>query len=343
MYKHRASSKSAIPRRGRSIVTFLASLASGAALSLAFISCAPGVPRSAELDAADSMPASEPIEPAGPGLVGYLPLVPLEGPIKIGIQPGHWRIEELPDELARLRTSTGAAFGQLRELDINLAVSRILLERLLASGYDAELVPAAVPAGYRADLFVSVHADRADQPDRRGWKLSPPWRASPAAKSLASAMSAAFAESGLPEDKGGVTANMRGYFGFSWWRYENVISPYTPAVLVELGFMGNAIERARMRDDPAFYATILERGIVRFLEGYARDDPTILVPVVHEARLAGPSGVRARASPSDASAIVERYEAGRLIRPVDEAPGGWYEVFSRALWRGVWVHESELE
>lgn len=289
------------------------------------------------------MPASEPIEPAGPGLVGYLPLVPLEGPIKIGIQPGHWRIEELPDELARLRTSTGAAFGQLRELDINLAVSRILLERLLASGYDAELVPASVPAGYRADLFVSVHADRADQPDRRGWKLSPPWRASPASKALAAAMAASFAESGLPEDRGGVTANMRGYFGFSWWRYENVVSPYTPAVLVELGFMGNAIERTRMRDDPAFYAAILERGIVRFLEGYARDDPTILVPVVHEARRAGPSGVRARASPSDASAIVERYEAGRLIRPVDEAPGGWYEVFSRALWRGVWVHESELE
>lgn len=289
------------------------------------------------------MPASEPIEPSGPGLAGYLPLVPLEGPIKIGIQPGHWRIEELPDELARLRTSTGAAFGQLRELDINLAVSRILLERLLAAGYDAELVPAAVPAGYRADLFVSVHADRADQPDRRGWKLSPPWRASPASKALAAAMAASFAESGLPEDRGGVTANMRGYFGFSWWRYENVVSPYTPAILVELGFMGNAAERTRMRDEPGFYAAVLERGIARFLEGYARDDPTILVPVVHEARLAGPSGVRARASPSDASAIVERYEAGRLIRPVDEAPGGWYEVFSRALWRGVWVHESELE
>lgn len=343
MYNHRASSKSAIPRRGRSFAPYLASLALGSTLAFALSSCAPGIPGSAELDAASSMPASEPIEPAGPGLVGYLPLVPLEGPIKIGIQPGHWRIEELPDELARLRTSTGAAFGQLRELDVNLAVSRILLERLLASGYDAELVPAAVPAGYRADLFVSVHADRADQPDRRGWKLSPPWRASPASKALAAAMAASFAESGLPEDRGGVTANMRGYFGFSWWRYENVISPYTPAVLVELGFMGNAAERARMRDDPAFYATILERGISRFLEGYRRDDPTILVPVVHEARLAGPSGVRARASPSDASAIVERYEAGRLIRPVDEAPGGWFEVFSRALWRGVWVHESELE
>lgn len=330
-------------RSWRCRARYIPSLAFWSCLALASISCAPSAAGSAGVDAAASMPASEAIEPAGPGLVGHPPLIPLKGPIKIGIQPGHWRIEDLPDELARLRTSTGAAFGQLRELDINLAVSRILLERLLASGYDAELVPAAVPAGYRADLFVSVHADRADQPDRRGWKLSPPWRASPASKSLAAAMIASFAESGLPEDKNGITANMRGYFGFSWWRFENALSPYTPAVLVELGFLGNAVERARMRDDPGFYAAILERGISRFLEGYRRDDPTFLVPIVHEARLAGPAGVRARAAPSDSSAVLERYEAGRLIRPVDEAPGGWFEVFSRALWRGVWVHESELE
>lgn len=343
MYRHRIPSRSAIRRPGRGSNRSVASLAACVALASAVISCAPGPAGSGGFDAAASMPASEPLEPAGPGLVGYLPLVPLEGPIKIGIQPGHWRIEELPDELARLRTSTGAAYGQLRELDINLAVSRILLERLLAAGYDAELVPAAVPAGYRADLFVSVHADRADQADRRGWKLSPPWRASPASKSLAAAMAASFAESGLPEDRGGVTANMRGYFGFSWWRYENVISPYTPAVLVELGFMGNAVERARMRDEPGSYAAILERGVLRFLEGYGRDDPSILVPIVYETRHAGPSGVRARAAPSDGAAILERYDAGRLIRPVDEAPDGWFEVFSRALWRGVWVHESELE
>lgn len=101
MYKHRASSKSTMPRRGQSAVPYLSSIALGFTLAFALSSCAPDVPRSAGLEAAASMPASEPIEPAGPGIVGYLPLIPLDGPIKIGLQPGHWRIEELPEELAR--------------------------------------------------------------------------------------------------------------------------------------------------------------------------------------------------------------------------------------------------
>lgn len=277
------------------------------------------------------------------GLPGYQPLEPLSGPLRIGIQPGHWRIDELPDELSRLRTSTGAAYGSLRELDLNLAVARLVAERLAASGHAAELVPAAVPPGYRADLFVSIHADRADRPDRRGWKLSPPWRPSRRSKELAEAMAAAFRASGLAEDAGGVTANMRGYFGFSWWRYGSVLSPYTPAVLVEMGFMGNEADRIRMRDRPDFYADIILRGIADFLASHDREDLEALVPVDYPSRFAGPSGAVARSAPSAAAAVLERYEGGRLLRPVDSTEDGWYEVFSRPLRRGVWVHGSELD
>ncbi len=276
------------------------------------------------------------------GLPGYS-LESLEGPIRIGIQPGHWRIDELPDEQARLRTSTGAAYGSLRELDLNLEVSRILVDRLAAAGYAAELVPAAVPAGYRADLFVSVHADRADRPDRRGWKLSPPWRPSPESRRLAKIMADAFRASGLAEDVGGVTANMRGYFGFSWWRYYNALSPYTPAVLVEMGFLGNPEDRARMRDNPSLYAGILFEGIQSFLAGADRNDLESLVPVLYRGRSAGPGGASGRASPSFGSAVLERYPSGRYLSFVDSDEGGWFEVFSRPLRRGVWVHESELD
>lgn len=38
---------------------------------------------------------------------------------KIGIQVGHWRCAELPDELARIRSKTGAMAGTMREVDIN--------------------------------------------------------------------------------------------------------------------------------------------------------------------------------------------------------------------------------
>lgn len=290
---------------------------------------------------ASAMAASISPEPLR-GLPGYA-LETLEGPVRIGIQPGHWRVDELPEELARLRTSTGAAFGSVKEVDLNLAVARLLVDRLAREGHAAELVSAAVPAGYRADLFISVHADRADKPDRRGWKLAPPWRPSQRSRELADALSAAFRASGLAEDSGGVTANMRGYFGFSWWRFTNTLSPYTPAALVEMGFLGNAADRERMRDDPAFYADILLKGIKTFIADYDRKDLDALVPTLYHARFAGPSGTAARAGPDFDRVVLERYERGRLLRPVDSASGGWLEVFSRPLRRGVWVHESELE
>ena len=136
---------------------------------------------------------------------------------------------------------------------------------------------------------------------------------------------------------------MRGYFGFSWWRYDNVMSPYTPAVLVEMGFMGNAEDRARMRDRPEIYADIMLKGIQLFLAGYDRVDLDALTPILYPARYAGTEGVAARGAPSFGSAVLERYEVGRRLVLVDTAGDGWYEVFSRGLWRGVWIHESELD
>lgn len=330
-----------IPRRNGAcpiLQILVPGLLGAAVLGAAVMIGVSGPPKSRDASAMSAAGVPEPLR----GLPGYT-LEVLDGPIKIGIQPGHWRIEELPDEQARLRTSTGAAYGSLRELDLNLAVSRILVDRLAAAGYTAELVPAAVPAGYRADLFVSVHADRADRPDRRGWKLSPPWRPSPESRRLANTMVEAFRASGLAEDRGGVTANMRGYFGFSWWRYSNALSPYTPAVLVEMGFLGNPEDRVRMRDNPSLYAGILFEGIQSFLAGSDREDLDALVPVLYRVRSAGPGGAAGRASPSFGSAVLESYPSGRYLSFVDSDEGGWFEVFSRPLRRGVWVHESELD
>ena len=61
------------------------------------------------LEQASAMASPGSPEPMLPGLPGFASLEALDRPLRIGIQPGHWRIDELPENLARLRTSTGAA------------------------------------------------------------------------------------------------------------------------------------------------------------------------------------------------------------------------------------------
>lgn len=110
------------------------------------------------------------------------PIPPLSGPPTIAIQAGHWQASELPDELAKLRSSTGASYGKLREVDINRAVSDSLAKMVEAEGWRPLLLPATVPPGLRADAFIAIHADWSDSPAKRGWKVAPPWRASRASR-----------------------------------------------------------------------------------------------------------------------------------------------------------------
>src|SRR3954447_2804690 len=45
---------------------------------------------------------------------------------RVGVQAGHWRIEELPDDQARLRGQTGGSGGGYREVDVNLAIAQLV-------------------------------------------------------------------------------------------------------------------------------------------------------------------------------------------------------------------------
>ncbi|MCK7517899.1 MAG: hypothetical protein MZV64_09410 [Ignavibacteriales bacterium] len=215
---------------------------------------------------------------------------------------------------------------------------RILVDRLSAAGYAAELVPASVSAGYRADLFVSVHADRADRPDRRGWKLSP-LAAEPGIPAACPGPWPTFRDLRPARGCRGVTANMRGYFDApgggipapsprirprSWWRWDSQRNPE---------------DRARMRDNPSLYAGILFEGIRSFLAGSDREDLDSLVPVLYRGESAGPGGTEGRASPSVDSPVLERYPSGRYFSVVDSAEGGWFEVFSRPPARHLGARE----
>ena len=269
-------------------------------------------------------------------------VIPLEGPRVVALQPGHWKIDELPPEHDGRDRGIGAVYGAVRELDINLAVVDALVPMLEERGWTVIVVPATVPPGLRADVFVSVHADWASDPNRRGWKLAPPWRPSPAARDLAESLRDAFAaREELREDAGGITVGMRGYFGFASHRYTHASSPYTPAVLVELGFVTNASDRRRMLDRPDYYARIIAEGIERHLYTWSRADTASLVPQTFETMVAGDTGGVVYRTRDRSGPVLRRLEPGDRVRPVDELEG-WYEV---RFWspRGIgWVAAEEL-
>ena len=288
-------------------------------------------------------PAASAPEPDSTAAENTVPgVIPLEGPIVVALQPGHWKIDELPPEARRRPRSTGAVHGDVRELDINLAVVEALVPLLEAENWRVIVVPATVPPGLRADVFLSIHADWGADPARRGWKLAPPWRPSVASSEIAEALKESFrAEESLTEDADGVTVGMRGYFGFSSHRYHHASSPYTPAVLIELGFVTNAVDRELMVTQPEFFAGIIHRGLERHFYTRGRSDVASLVPREYETMAVGSDGAHVRQRPDHSSRLVRRLEAGSYIWPVDDT-GDWYLVRLRNPFQVGWVDARSL-
>jgi N-acetylmuramoyl-L-alanine amidase len=271
------------------------------------------------------------------------PIPPLSGPPIIAIQAGHWRTSELPDELAKLRSSTGASYGKLREVDINRAVSDSLAKMVETEGWKPLLLPSTVPPGLRADAFIAIHADWSDSPAKRGWKVAPPWRASKASRLLARSISESFAsDKDRVEDGGGITIGMRGYFAFSYRRFIHAISPFTPAVVLELGFITNAEEGRALAADPDYWAGLVLRGLRTYLAAEDRDRGDDFRPAVYPWVAAKDDSVYGRRGPSENSDRLWALEPGKSLMPVDES-GDWLELFLPGRRATAWVPKSELE
>ena len=287
--------------------------------------------------AAGETPAALPQAPSAAVSPKAAPIQALAGPWVVAVQPGHWKVEELPYELRRLRVNTGAEDGGVREMDLNLAVTEALLRRIERKGWKALLVPATVPPDLRADAFLSIHADWSGDPGYRGWKLAPSWRASGASRDLAAALSAALsAAPGLVPSPDGPTVDMRGYFAFNARRFEHASSPFTPAVLLELGFVTSAEDRARLKERPDFYAEALLAGLERYFAGRNRDRTDDLRPLDLPWVAAGPEGTVVRTAPTETAPQLWKLEAGSVLLPVD-VRGDWYEVFVRRFYATGWI------
>lgn len=122
----------------------------------------------------------------------------------------------------------------LTETEVNQAVAAQVAARLRGQGvrvdvlneYDRRL------RGYRADALVSIHADSCTV-QLSGFKVAPPSGGSPAAERLAACLWTRYeAATGLPRHPDTITRDMTHYHAF------REISPYTPAAIIEIGFLG---------------------------------------------------------------------------------------------------------
>lgn len=189
------------------------------------------------------------------------------GQPKVAIQAGHWMINQLPDELASLRTQTGGAGGGVREVDYVLDLSKQVVKLLQDKGIEAELLPATVPVDYTADAFVALHADAVDGGGPGGYKLARSrFSAIPATDdALMNALYDAYGKAtGLRRDSN-ITRNMTGYYAFNNRRHVHGITRATPGVILETGYLTNASDRAYLTTHQDEIAQGIVDGIMDFL------------------------------------------------------------------------------
>jgi hypothetical protein len=197
-----------------------------------------------------------------------------EGPARVGLQAGHWKNNEFPDELDRLRGNTGASGGGKSEWEVNLAIAQKTADLLKLQGIEVDILPATVPPQYWADVFVSIHADGSTSGSTTGFKAASPRRDFTGnASRLVELIEDSYAEAtGLDLDPN-VTRNMRGYYAFAWWRYKHAIHPMTTAAILETGFLTSPNDRKIIVNKPQLSAQGLFNGIMKYLElqGLARE------------------------------------------------------------------------
>lgn len=196
------------------------------------------------------------------------------GPPRVGVQIGHDGVEAHPVELGHLRGNTGGFALGRSELSVNRAVAAALRQRLSAHGVAVDLLRATPPAGYHADLVLSLHTDSLEPEvaaGRRGYKsahFTPP--RSPLEPRLKRLVDASYLRATrLPDDTANTTSAMLEYYAFNFRRYRATVHPATPALLVELGYLSSPADAALLAR-PGRVAEGLSGGVVEFLRSRDR-------------------------------------------------------------------------
>lgn len=189
-----------------------------------------------------------------------------EGPARVGLQVGHWKNEEVPEELERLLGNTGATGGGKAEWEVNYAIASHAAQLLEAQGVLVDILPTTVPKEYWADVFLAIHADGNTDTSLSGYKFANSWRDyTGKAATLMQHLDDAYAQHvDLPKDTA-ISRNMRGYYAFAWWKFEHAIHPMTVAAIAETGFLTNKNDRQLLIDSPEIPGEALAEGIMKYL------------------------------------------------------------------------------
>lgn len=191
-----------------------------------------------------------------------------EGPTRVGLQVGHWKNSELPDELGRLREAGGGAnSGSVAEWEVNLEIAEETKKILEKEGIVVDILPATIPPGYYADAVVAIHADGSTNPATSGFKVASPRRdISGKAGELVEIIAEIYQQQTNLEIDPNISRNMTGYYAFNWRRYEHTIHPMAPAVILETGFLTNPSEARLLINNPEIPAQAIADSLLRFLK-----------------------------------------------------------------------------
>ncbi|HUF37665.1 MAG TPA: N-acetylmuramoyl-L-alanine amidase [Anaerolineales bacterium] len=194
------------------------------------------------------------------GQEAFVPAQPNEFPTPtprprpvIGIVAGHWG------------NDPGAVCAdELTEVEINLTVATIVRDRLVAEGFDVDLLKEfdVRLAGYRSLALVSIHADSCDYVNDQatGFKVASAIGSADQSRSdrLSACLRNRYADlTGLTYHGNSITVDMTSYHAFDEIHHE------TPAVIIEIGFMN--LDRQLLTRHPDQIAQGITDGILCFI------------------------------------------------------------------------------
>ena len=200
------------------------------------------------------------------------PKVDYQAPRRVGIQIGHWQTTDIPKEYgARLATQTGTSWAGITEVDVSMEVAERMATILRAQGVEVDILPTTVPVGYLADVFIALHCDGDGVGAISGFKMSHGSRRGPFEDKLLNDVKQSYGKAtGLDYDAEHVSRNMTGYFAFNWSRFQHSASPFTPAVILEMGFLSHPDDCDLLVNHPDVVAKAITDGILRFLDSTPR-------------------------------------------------------------------------
>src|SRR5205085_10577709 len=113
----------------------------------------------------------------------------------------------------------------------------------------------------------ALHADSDGVGENSGFKMAHGARRGPYEDALLNDIKDSYgAATALDYDATHITSAMRGYYPFSWSRFQHAVAAHTPAVILEMGYVSNDDDRALMLDHADTLANAIAGGIMKFLD-----------------------------------------------------------------------------